>query len=90
MTRLAPYRKSIVALVTAILGLLVTLGLDISAEVSVAIVGVVEAVLVFAVPNGDYPAGDHDAGHDDAPARPFRPAPRPTRGDAGPGPTIPL
>jgi hypothetical protein len=52
MTRLAPYRKSIVALVTALVGLLVTLGLKISPEVAVGVVGVVEAILVFAVPNG--------------------------------------
>jgi hypothetical protein len=55
LTRLAPYRKSIVALVTAIIGLLVTLGFKISPEVAVGVVGVVEAVLVFAVPNGPSP-----------------------------------
>jgi hypothetical protein len=90
MTRLAPYRKTVVAVVTAAIGLAVALGFDISTEVSVAAVGLVEALLVFAVPNGDPPAADHDPAHDDLPERPFRPAPRPsTRGDAGPGPTVP-
>jgi hypothetical protein len=50
MSRLAPYSKSIAALIGALAGLLVSFGVDLTGEQTAALLLVVETVFVFIAP----------------------------------------